>query len=559
MAGGKETPRQKMIGMMYLVLTALLALNVSKEVLDAFITINNGLETTKVTFDGKLSQQYAAFNASYMENPEKYGEAWSEAEKLRVRANDLISHIDLIKAKTIAETEGRTLEETIGKNQFNVDTVLNLAYVSSKDNYDANTTLMIGAEPDRPKEDDHADGNNYRAAVLRQKMESYGDLLKGMVGGNPGLLQAIDSLFTYPTKVKDASGTMTNWESLNFYHVPLAATTTILSKLQSDVRNAESDVLGYLFADVDAASFKFTKLQAVVIPEKTYVLERDSFRADVFLAAYDDTNLPEIYLAPQGTKLDSGATELPEGSVKVPMGTDGYGKLRLPATSIGEKQWQGIIKFRNPTGGYIYKAYEANYEVARPSLVVSPIRMNVLYRGVENPVAISVPGISQDALIPSIDNGRLVKQSDGTYIVTDLRKGTKATVSVSAEINGDKKNMGSFEFRVKSVPDPVAKFAGKGPADNTVARADLTAALGVIADLEDFVFDLNFPVTSFDLTVIMGGDVRTLKSNSNRLTADQQELLKLVRRNQTVIIENIRAQAPDGSTRALGSINLRAF
>jgi len=559
MAGGKETPRQKMIGMMYLVLTALLALNVSKEILDAFITINDGLETTKVTFDGKLSQQYAAFNASYMENPEKYGEAWAEAEKLRVQANDLISHIDLIKAKTIADTEGLTLEETIGKNQLNVDTVLNLAYVASKDNYDANTTLMIGAEPDRPKEDDHADGNNYRAAVLRQKMEAYGDLLKGMVGGNPGLMQALDSLFTYPTKVKDASGTLTNWESLNFYHVPLAATTTILSKLQSDVRNAESDVLGYLFADVDAASFKFTALQAVVIPEKTYVLERDSFRADVFLAAYDNTNLPEIYLAPEGTKLDSGATELPEGAVKVPMGSDGYGKLRLPATSIGDKNWQGIIKFRNPAGGYIYKQYDANYEVARPSLVVSPIRMNVLYRGVENPVAISVPGISQDALLPSIDNGRLVKQADGTYIVTDLKKGTKATVSVSAEINGDRKNMGSFEFRVKSVPDPVAKFAGKGPADNTVARADLTAALGVIADLEDFVFDLKFPVTSFELTVITGGDVRTLKSNSNRLTADQQELLKLVRRNQTVIIENIRAQAPDGSTRALGSINLRAF
>ncbi|MFN2422274.1 MAG: GldM family protein, partial [Cryomorphaceae bacterium] len=488
-----------------------------------------------------------------------YGEAWAEAEKLRVQANDLISHIDLIKAKTIADTEGLTLEETIGKNQLNVDTVLNLAYLASKDNYDANTTLMIGAEPDRPKEDDHADGNNYRAAVLRQKMEAYGDLLKGMVGGNPGLMQALDSLFTYPTKVKDASGTLTNWESLNFYHVPLAATTTILSKLQSDVRNAESDVLGYLFADVDAASFKFTALQAVVIPEKTYVLERDSFRADVFLAAYDNTNLPEIYLAPEGTKLDSGATELPEGAVKVPMGSDGYGKLRLPANSIGDKNWQGIIKFRNPAGGYIYKQYDANYEVARPSLVVSPIRMNVLYRGVENPVAISVPGISQDALLPSIDNGRLVKQADGTYIVTDLKKGTKATVSVSAEINGDRKNMGSFEFRVKSVPDPVAKFAGKGPADNTVARADLTAALGVIADLEDFVFDLKFPVTSFELTVITGGDVRTLKSNSNRLTADQQELLKLVRRNQTVIIENIRAQAPDGSTRALGSINLRAF
>ena len=99
MAGGKETPRQKMIGMMYLVLTALLALNVSKEILDAFITINGGLETTKATFEGKLGSQYAGFAASYNENPEKYGEAYQKAQSLQQQANDLVAHINLIKAK----------------------------------------------------------------------------------------------------------------------------------------------------------------------------------------------------------------------------------------------------------------------------------------------------------------------------------------------------------------------------------------------------------------------------------------------------------------------------
>ncbi len=551
-----------MIGMMYLVLTALLALNVSKEILDAFITINNGLHTTKMTFDSKLEQEYADFKASYLENPEKYGEAWSQAEQLKARANELVHHIDLIKAKTIAMTEGKSLEEVMGKDQFGRDTVLNLLHVKSKDNYDANTTIMIGAEPDRPKTDDHADGNNYRAAVLREKLEAFGEELKVMTAANVGLTQAIDSLFSYPTKVKDASGTTTNWESLNFYHVPLAATTTILSKLQNDVRNAEFDVLKYLFSDVDAASFKFTELEAMVIPEKTYILENDSFRADVFLAAYDNTNLPEIFLVPQGMKIDSVLENVDESQLKqVKIADDGFGKLRLPATSIGDKSWQGIIKFRKPgsRGEYIYRKYEANYEVAKPALVVSPTKMNVLYRGVDNPVAISVPGISQDALTARIDNGQLVKQSDGSYIARDIKSGTKATVSVSADFDGSTKQMGTFEFRVKSVPDPVAKFAGKSPSDNSAQKSELTAALGVIADLEDFVFDLKFPVKSFDMTVIMGGDVRTLKSNSNRLTPEMQELLRQTRRNQQVIIENIRAQAPDGSIRSLGSINLRVI
>lgn len=560
MAGGKETPRQKMIGMMYLVLTALLALNVSKEILDAFITINDGLETTKITFDGKLNNQYAGFAASYNENPTKYGPAYEKAQVLREEANELITHIDKIKAKTIAETEGLTMEQVIGQGPMGQDTILNLSYVNGKDNYNVNTNIMIGAEPNKPLDTDNPDGNNYRAVVLKQKLQAYGESLKGMVSDNPSLVATIDSLFTYPEKVKDASGTVTNWEALNFYSVPLAATTTILSKLQSDVRNAESDVLGHLFADVEAASFKFTELKAVVIPEKTYVLEGDSFRANVFLAAYDNTNLPEINMAPEGVELAEDATEIPGGKGDlVPMGADGFGRVAIPARGLGEKNWEGIIKFKKPDGsGFVYKKYDINYEVARPSLVVSPIKMNVLYRGIDNPIAISVPGVSADALSPSISTGTLSKQSDGTYIAR-VKSGSEAVVSVSANMNGVNKPMGSFKFRLKSVPDPVAKFAGKGPADNTVRKAELTAALGVIADLEDFVFDLKFPVRSFDVTVIMGGDVKTLESSSNRLTSQQQELLKQVRRNQVVIIENIKATAPDGSIRKLGSINLRVI
>src|SRR5690606_36446539 len=185
-------------------------------------------------------------------------------------------------------------------------------------------------------------------------------------------------------------------------------------------------------------------------------------------------------------------------------------------------------------------------EVARPSMVVSPIKMNVLYGATYRRRVISVPGVSGDALHPSTNTGTLTNQTNVTYNAR-VMSCREPVLRVCANMNGVNKPMGSFNFRLKSVPDPVAKFAGKGPADNTVRQADLTAALGVIADLEDFVFDLKFPVRSFNITVIMGGDVKTLESNSNRLTAQQQELLRQVRRNQVVIIENIKATAPDGS------------
>lgn len=549
-----------MIGMMYLVLTALLALNVSKEILDAFVTINSGLETTKVTFDGKLSQMYASFQNSYNENQAKYGAAWQKAQGLRTEANELVAHIDKIKAKIIAETEGLPMESVLG--QLNgVDTVLNLRFVKNKDNYDVNTNIMIGPEPANPLTTDHADGYNYRAVVLRQKLETFRDNMKGMIPNDESLVRAIDSLFTFPQKIRSAAGTWETWETLNFYHVPLAATVAILSKVQTDIRNAESDVLNALFAGVDAASYKFTTLRSIVVPEKTYILQGDSFRADVFLAAYDDTNLPDIVIGVEGAKVDPNTSEISaDKSRSVKIGSDGLGKLRLPANALGDKTYEGVIRFRKPQGGgYTPYPFVAKYEVAKPALVVSPIKMNVLYRGIENPIAISVPGISQEQLKATIDNGVLVKQSDGTYIAKDIKTGSKAVVSVSADIDGKTKPMGTFEFRVKSVPDPVAKFAGKSPADNSAQTSELTAALGVVADLPDFEFDLKYPIKSFDLTVIMGGNVKTLTSNSNRLTDEQRELLKQVRRNQTVIIENIRATAPDGSVRKLGSINLRVL
>ncbi|MEM9051863.1 MAG: hypothetical protein AAGC47_07410 [Bacteroidota bacterium] len=411
MAGGKETPRQKMIGMMYLVLTALLALNVSKEILDAFITINNGLETTLVTFDGKLDGQYANFAASYNENKQKYGAAYNQAQELRKQADDLYNHINQIKAKTIAQTEQLPIEEVIGRDEvLGQDTVLGLNYISSKDNYDVNTNIMIGAEPDKPLESDHEDGNNYRAAVLKQKLVKYGEDLKVMVAGNPSLVASIDSMFTYPEVLRDASGTKTNWEALNFFHVPIAATTTLLSKLQADVRNAESDVLGYLFADVEAASYKFTQLAPVVIPEKTYILEGDSFKANVFLAAYDNTNLPIIELGPEGFELDSVNPVLPEGATSINVGADGFGKVAIAGRGIGEKSWEGIIKFKDPATKELKPyPFKFNYDVAKPSLVVSPTKMNVLYRGIENPIEISVPGIKQEALTATISTGSLSK------------------------------------------------------------------------------------------------------------------------------------------------------
>jgi hypothetical protein len=166
-----------MINMMYLVLTALLALNVSKEILDAFVTVNNGLETTKLTLKEKVDGMYTEFSQYASESPQKYGAAWGSAEGIKNDAAALVSYIDQIKAKAIAETEyGGDLTKVIGKDAQGRDTLMNLKLVNKKDDYNTITHMMVGSEPAKPKE------GEFTASDLKMKLEAFRDKIKTAVG-----------------------------------------------------------------------------------------------------------------------------------------------------------------------------------------------------------------------------------------------------------------------------------------------------------------------------------------------------------------------------------------
>jgi len=548
MAGGKLSPRQQMINMMYLVLTALLALNVSKEILDSFVTINEGQRTTRAAFEGKLSSQLGNFGALAQENPEKYKAAYDKTIRIHEAANELVRHISLIKARTIADTEGLPIDEVYNAA---LDTIMSLERVKVKDNTGVNTQIMIGSEPATPATDDHEDGNNYRAAVLRQKLEAYRDLVTSEITDNAKLVESINSLFDY-SSVQDSDGKEELWETLNFYSVPLAATTSIMSKLQSDIRNAESDAVGYMFQDVEKSSFKFTALKSAVIPVSTNVTTGATFEADVFLAAYDDQNKPEIRLGRPGVKYDAAKGGLTGEYDLVEL--DGtVGKVKLPAGGIGQQMREGVIIFTPVGGESVTEPFKLDYNVVAPTLVVSPSKMNVFYKGVENPVTVGVPGFQDKDVVPSISNGSIKKTSDG-YMVT-VSSGTEANISVTCTLpDGTKKTLGPSKFRVKSVPDPVATYGGKGQADATIGFNELTASQGVAAVMKDFDFDLKFTVTKFEISMSVGGQFISKASNSNRVTPEMSEMLRAAKNGQKVFIEGIRAQGPDGTIRSLGSL-----
>ncbi|MBU2650362.1 MAG: gliding motility protein GldM, partial [Bacteroidetes bacterium] len=215
----------------------------------------------------------------------------------------------------------------------------------------------------------------------------------------------------------------------------------------------------------------------------------------------------------------------------------------------------GLIKIKDPEGQDVTYPFSHEYIVAPPSLTVAATKMNVFYIGVDNPVSISVPGIAKERIRPSISVGSISPDpaSRGDWIVKVPSGARKAVVSATAEYQGQVMNMGSSEFRVKKVPDPVAEIAGM--IQGAIEKNTLLAAGAIIPEMKDFEFDLYFKVTSFKMITIIGGDLVQKNARGNQFTSEITSIIQSARRGQRILFENIQAEGPDG-IRSLNPINL---
>lgn len=537
-----------MINMMYLVLTALLALNVSKEILEAFVTVNNGLEVTKKTLAEKMDATYKTFQQYAQENQTKYGAAYNQAAAIQKAASSLIQMIDSTKAQVIAVSEGKEFDKVLAG-----DTVLNLKLVDKKDDYDNITTVMIGSDETKPKT------GQFSANLLRVKLEAFRDQLLAAVGNSNATLTAnINKTFDFAEeKEAGESGVKVPWETKNFYHVPLAAGVCIMSKIQGDVRNMENEAVNHLLGSVEQKSFKFNTLTAIVKPQSSYVTVGGTYRADIFLGAYDNQNAPEVYICGPGETVDttSKPPKINGKGILLPM-NGAMARLEETASGAGVKTVKGIIKFKPVGGDEQIQAFETTYEVAQPNLVVSPTKMNVFYRGVDNPVSISVSGYSDKDIVGSMTNGTLSKTKDG-YIVRPGKE-NEATVSATVtNIDGTKKSMTGQKFRVKNVPNPTPYFAGKSVSDETIKKSELSAAQYVIAKMENFEFDLKFEIVEFKLTMVVSGTPIEKISKGAALSSDMKEMTAKAKPGQKIWVEGIKAKGPDGTIRSLGTLSFK--
>ena len=525
MASMKLPPRQKMINMMYLVLTAILALNVSKEVLDAFAIMDADLVRSERAHEQRSQVEYGVFAEMAKRFPAKFKEQNERALAVKSMADSIVHDIEDIKASLIAEADGVQLSTLRGKDANGKDTLRALLALEMKDDREVLTRTLVGGEPAEPRQ---GPGTAYD---LRHRITAFRDSLKGLAGSkSPALTASLDALFDLRDR-RDASGTMNNWESINFYDVPLAAGIATLSKLQADVRSAENDMVKWLYRQVELDDYKFGTLTTAVVPQSNLIMAGDSFRADVFLAAYDPLNPPTITLA-DGTLL--------------PIGPDGKAKLRLPGNSIGEQQVHGRVRYDGPKGVEEFD-YTTTYQVMAPLLVASPTKMNVLYRGVENPLELSVPGIPTERVQATISTGRIARVGNG-WLATGLT-GSMAEVSAMVPLpDGSLRRIGPVRFRVKDLPAPMAYVGQKNALEVRIKRSELTAARGVTAKLPDTEFNAKFQVLRFTLQVERGAQPVERNVVGAEFDGDLKLVLSKLRNGDRVIFQNIKARlenAPD--------------
>jgi gliding motility-associated protein GldM len=509
MAGGKQTPRQKMIGILYLVLLGLVALNVSDSILEAFKNLTDSLNASTQNVQSGVDATYASFEATKLKDEPVRAKPIYDKAKL---ASSYTSELEIYVAelKKLFEKEGGGYDESTGD-------------ISKRDNLDISPRLMI---------------NENRASELKKKINDTRSKLLGLLD------EKERNSISFSLEAKDPpnrGGIKRSWEQSNFGDgIPLTAALTALAKIQADTKNAESEIVKRILGKMDIAVVNLDQFSAVAVAPTSYLIMGQPYTAEVFLTASDSKSSPDITVG--GSRLQ----------IK-----DGKGTYSVNTSKEGIFSWTGTVRVKQTDGSIkTYTTQEQKYQVARPSVVVSPDKMNVFYVGVPNPVSVSAPGIPKENLAVTISGGS-ISGSNGKYTVSVTSPGSVAKVNVSANINGKVQNIGSSDFRVKRIPDPKAKFAGK--TGGALSSVIIKSQGSIFAILEQFDFDAKFDVTRFSLVIARPrADVVVLQATGNSFSPQMRAAIAAVTPGTRVIFDDIVAVGPDGTQRQLDPMAFKA-
>lgn len=499
-----KEPRQLMINLMYLVLTALLALNVSAEVMNAFFSLDRGLSSSRAIVEKNNEQLMSSIDkqadAYRNENNEKYRNNAKQAQQIATEFN---SYIETVRKEIFDLAKGPSKNDpTIPKDIRNKDVT---------------TRYFINEKK----------GDEIEAKIneTRQKLLALADNDKTVESSLPLLVESL------PTGT-----TARNWPEFKFKQMPVAAIFPILGKMQSDAKNSATAILNYCADKVGGKDIKFDKFTPAVSAEKSYVIQGEKYAADVFLSAYS-SSADNININVNGSSLP-----IKEGIAHYETSTSG----------VGERSYKVNISVKNPlTNTTETYSKEFKYEVGQRSVAVSLDKMNVFYIGVDNPISVSAAGVSSNDVRVSASGVTVNSQGGGHFIV---RATTPGEASLTVSGGGASQ---TFKYRVKRIPDPAPRL-GKYKGGQ-LGNGEFKAQGGISAVLENFDFDAKCDMVGFEFTYYpKRQDPIVVSNNGARWSGQAQDMVNKAKPGDAYFFDDIKCKCPgDVAARNIGSIAIK--
>jgi gliding motility-associated protein GldM len=479
-----------MINMMYLVLTALLALNVSAEILNAFKTVNGSITRSNAMIDTKNEKVVKLLEAERKNQPEKVAELMTIVKSIQDKSSDITKYIN-------------TLQDGLNKAEGDAD-------------LEVGTRLLAEGK----------DGD-----LLRQKLEAYKKDIGGLMTKYP-LPSEIPVDVTPPPPGE--GGDKMSWQMAYFHMVPKVAALTILNKFKNDVKNTDAMCMDRLAKEAVSVEVTLDKFEPLVSSKSSYVLVGDKYEATIGLGAYSTAIVPEVYVG--GTKID----------VK-----DGKATYSVPATHAGSFTVPTLVKIPKRSGGFEEAKGELKYDVGVPAgAAVMLDKMNVVYIGVENPVTVSSgAGDEKTSVVPTGGGITMTHSGPGKYIAKATTPDMKAHIQVS--VKGGKTT--DFPIRVKRIPDPIPTLGGKLRGGNA-QPGTIKAQTGIVPVLDNFDFEARFNVESYDMVFVSKGEIFRASASGPLFSAQMNTFLQRAKPKDVIYLEEIKVRGPDGSPRKIGQI-----
>jgi gliding motility-associated protein GldM len=494
MAGGKLSPRQKMINLMYLIFIAMLALNMSKEVLSAFGLMNAKLEKSNNSTTERNADFMAGLAAKVEEQRAKYKPLKDQADKITVLANDFNAYIEGLKGEMTKDQKDLQDYEVMDRSDY------------------LDELFFVGGQLKPAGQE------------FKDEIATFRDGVVEVLADNPSLQDiskdVLEKFSTDTEKTRD--GIEKEWLDYNYKGFPLIASLTKMTQLQADVKTTESEVLSSMLAGKLKIEASLTNFEAIVVPEKTAFFSGENFKGKIILGKKDVTLSAD--------KVIINGIELPAESMQA-----GQTLLEFPAGAVGERNITGEFQFKEGDSIITIPVNSSYAVVPKPnSAVIAADKMNVVYRGLVNPMTISIPGIP-DNLVSASGSGLRKGSGIGKYNMTP-GGGREVKINATGTLSDGSKVSSSQTFRIKDIPKPLATVRKESGYVKMPKSSLVKTTVGV--GLPDFLFDLKFSVNSFK---VKAPGTATIVVNGSSMNSQAQAAINKARSGDIIAIFDVKS------------------